>query len=167
MVDVPGLVEGAHHGTGLGDLFLKHVERTRILLHLLDGSKPLPEILADKQIIERELAAWNPRLAGKPTLVVLDKLHLPNARDSLPELRALSRTARDQRRDARGRARTRARCMARDRIGALAGDRRARAGSNRVARSRRVFDRAPRRWRVRHHRRARTTPCDDHGLRFR
>jgi GTP-binding protein len=89
MVDVPGLVEGAHHGTGLGDLFLKHVERTRILLHLLDGSKPLPEILADKQIIERELAAWNPRLAHKPTLVVLNKLDLPNARDSLPELRAL------------------------------------------------------------------------------
>ncbi|MGA8797616.1 MAG: GTPase ObgE [Candidatus Cybelea sp.] len=89
MVDVPGLVEGAHHGTGLGDLFLKHVERTRILLHLLDGSKPLPEILVDKQIIERELAAWNPRLAGKPTLVVLNKLDLPNARDSLPELRAL------------------------------------------------------------------------------
>ena len=89
MVDVPGLVEGAHHGTGLGDLFLKHVERTRILLHLLDGSKPLSEILADKQIIERELAAWNPRLADKPTLVVLNKLDLPNARDSLPELRAL------------------------------------------------------------------------------
>jgi GTP-binding protein len=89
MVDVPGLVEGAHHGTGLGDLFLKHVERTRILLHLLDGSKPLPEILADKQTIDAELAAWNPRLAHKPTLVVLNKLDLPNARDSLPELRAL------------------------------------------------------------------------------
>lgn len=89
MVDVPGLVEGAHHGTGLGDLFLKHVERTRILLHLLDGSKPLPEILADKQTIDAELAAWNPRLAHKPTLVVLNKLDLPNARESLPELRAL------------------------------------------------------------------------------
>jgi GTP-binding protein len=87
MVDVPGLVEGAHQGTGLGDLFLKHVERTRVLVHLLDGSKPLPEILADKEIIEAELAAWNPRLAEKPTLVVLNKLDLPSARESLPELR--------------------------------------------------------------------------------
>lgn len=87
MVDVPGLIEGAHQGTGLGDLFLKHVERTRVLLHLLDGSKPLREILADKQVIERELAAWNPRLVEKPTLLVLNKLDLPNARESLPELR--------------------------------------------------------------------------------
>jgi GTPase len=87
MVDVPGLVEGAHEGTGLGDLFLKHVERTRILLHLLDGSKPLPEILADKEIIDAELVAWNPRLIDKPMLVVLNKLDLPNARESLPELR--------------------------------------------------------------------------------
>jgi GTP-binding protein len=87
MVDVPGLVEGAHEGTGLGDLFLKHVERTRILLHLLDGSKPLPEILADKEIIDAELHAWNPRLIDKPMLVVLNKLDLPSARESLPELR--------------------------------------------------------------------------------
>jgi len=87
MVDVPGLVEGAHQGTGLGDLFLKHVERTRVLLHLLDGSKPLPEILADKEIIDAELAAWNARLVDKPTLVVLNKIDLPNARESLPELR--------------------------------------------------------------------------------
>jgi GTP-binding protein len=87
MVDVPGLVEGAHEGTGLGDLFLKHVERTRVLLHLLDGAKPLPEILADKEIIDAELAAWSARLVDKPTLVVLNKLDLPNARESLPELR--------------------------------------------------------------------------------
>jgi GTP-binding protein len=89
MVDVPGLVEGAHEGTGLGDLFLKHVERTRILLHLLDGSKPLHEILADKATIEQELAAWNPRLVRKPTLAVLNKLDLPNARECLPELRRI------------------------------------------------------------------------------
>lgn len=87
MVDVPGLVEGAHEGTGLGDLFLKHVERTRVLLHLLDGSKPLPEILTDKEIIEAELAAWNARLVDKPMLVVLNKLDLPSAREMLPELR--------------------------------------------------------------------------------
>jgi GTP-binding protein len=87
MVDVPGLIEGAHEGAGLGDLFLKHVERTRVLLHLLDGAKPLDEILADKATIDGELVAWNPRLTEKPALVVLNKLDLPNARECLPELR--------------------------------------------------------------------------------
>jgi GTP-binding protein len=86
MVDVPGLVEGAHTGTGLGDLFLRHVERTRVLLHLLDGAKPLAEILDDKATIEKELGAWNPRLLEKPTLLVLNKLDLPDARESFVEL---------------------------------------------------------------------------------
>lgn len=102
MVDVPGLIEGAHEGTGLGDLFLKHVERTRVLLHLLDGSKPLAEIFADKETIERELAAWNPRLLEKPMLLVLNKLDLPNARECLadlqqrfPEIRGISAATHD------------------------------------------------------------------------
>jgi GTPase len=86
MVDVPGLVEGAHEGVGLGDQFLKHVERTRALVHLLDGAKPLTEILAEKVTIESELRAWNPRLGEKPTLLVLNKLDLPNARDAFGEL---------------------------------------------------------------------------------
>jgi len=88
MVDVPGLVAGAHTGAGLGDQFLRHVERTRALLHLLDGAKPLDEILEDKATIEAELAAWNPELPKKPTLLVLNKIDLPNARTSLEELRA-------------------------------------------------------------------------------
>jgi len=87
MVDVPGLVAGAHTGAGLGDQFLRHVERTRALLHLLDGAKPLDEILEDKATIEAELAAWNPELPKKPTLLVLNKIDLPNARTSLEELR--------------------------------------------------------------------------------
>lgn len=86
MVDVPGLVEGAHEGVGLGDQFLKHVERTRALVHLLDGAKPLDEILAEKTTIESELAAWNPRLAEKPTLLAINKLDLPQARESFGEL---------------------------------------------------------------------------------
>ncbi|MBV9719030.1 MAG: GTPase ObgE [Candidatus Eremiobacteraeota bacterium] len=97
IVDVPGLVEGAHAGVGLGDQFLKHVERTRVLVHLLDGAKPLDEILSDKATIEAELAAWNPRLNEKPTLLVLNKTDLPQARDSLrvlqrdfPAVRAIS-----------------------------------------------------------------------------
>jgi GTPase len=87
MVDVPGLVEGAHDGVGLGDQFLKHVERTRVLVHLLDGAKSLDEILAEKATIEAELAAWNAQLREKPRLLVLNKLDLPQARESLLELR--------------------------------------------------------------------------------
>ena len=88
MVDVPGLIEGAHTGAGLGDQFLRHVERTRVLIHLLDGAKPLDEILADKTTIEQELAAWNPQLPEKPTLLVVSKLDLPDAQERLNDLRA-------------------------------------------------------------------------------
>jgi GTPase len=87
MVDVPGLVEGAHEGIGLGDQFLKHVERTRALVHLLDGAKPLDEILSEKATIEAELIAWNPRLRETPTLLALNKLDLPDARASFVELK--------------------------------------------------------------------------------
>lgn len=87
MVDVPGLIEGAHAGAGLGDQFLRHVERTRVLVHLLDGAKPLDEILHDKTVIERELAAWNPALLEKPSILVVSKLDLPDARERLGELR--------------------------------------------------------------------------------
>ncbi|HZZ00141.1 MAG TPA: GTPase ObgE [Candidatus Baltobacteraceae bacterium] len=88
MVDVPGLIEGAHEGAGLGDLFLKHVERTRVLVHLLDGAKTLDEILHDKETIERELGAWNPKLLEKPAMIVLNKLDLPDARERFEQLRA-------------------------------------------------------------------------------
>ncbi|HET9030099.1 MAG TPA: GTPase ObgE [Candidatus Aquilonibacter sp.] len=87
MVDVPGLIEGAHEGAGLGDQFLKHVERTRALVHLLDGAKPLDEMLHDKETIERELGAWNPKLLEKPALLVVSKLDLPDAQERLRELR--------------------------------------------------------------------------------
>ena len=87
MVDVPGLIEGAHEGAGLGDQFLRHVERTRMLVHLLDGAKSLEEMLHDKATIDAELAAWNPKLVEKPTLVVVSKLDLPDAQERLREVR--------------------------------------------------------------------------------
>jgi len=87
LVDVPGLIEGASSGAGLGDRFLRHVERTRVLIHLMDGAKPLDELLADKATIENELAAWNPALPQKPTLLVVTKLDLPDARESFAALR--------------------------------------------------------------------------------
>jgi len=87
MVDVPGLIEGAHEGAGLGDQFLRHVERTRTLVHLLDGAKSLDEMLHDKTTIEHELEAWNPALIAKPTLLVVSKQDLPDAQERLRELR--------------------------------------------------------------------------------
>jgi GTP-binding protein len=87
MVDIPGLVQGALEGVGLGDQFLKHIERTRALVHLLDGAKPLDEILAEKTTIESELGAWNPQLLEKPRLLVLNKLDLPDSQASLGALR--------------------------------------------------------------------------------
>jgi GTP-binding protein len=87
MVDVPGLIEGAHEGAGLGDQFLRHVERTRALVHLLDGAKSLEEIVGDKEIIENELGSWNPKLLEKPTMFVVSKLDLPDARERFDQLR--------------------------------------------------------------------------------
>jgi GTP-binding protein len=88
MVDLPGLIEGAHEGTGLGDRFLRHAERTRVLIHLMDGARPRDEILRDKAIIEHEIAAWSAELASRPVLPVLSKMDLPEARERFEELRA-------------------------------------------------------------------------------
>jgi len=87
MVDVPGLIEGASDGAGLGDRFLRHVERTRVLVHLIDGERTREELLADKATIENELRAWNPRLPEKPTIAVITKLDLPDARERFEELK--------------------------------------------------------------------------------
>lgn len=84
--DIPGLIEGAHEGKGLGDQFLRHVERTRLLVHLLDGSSAHP--LEDFEAINHELAGYNPRLARRPQLVVFTKMDLPEARERWPEVAA-------------------------------------------------------------------------------
>ena len=77
MADVPGLIEGASEGAGLGHQFLRHVERTRVLIHLLDGAGVDP--LADYETINDELSQFGERLAGKPQIVVLNKMDLPDA----------------------------------------------------------------------------------------
>ncbi|HEX5634932.1 MAG TPA: GTPase ObgE, partial [Gemmatimonadales bacterium] len=84
--DIPGLIEGASEGAGLGDRFLRHVERTRVLLHLVDGSAADP--LADWRTINAELAAFSPALAERPQIVAITKLDLPAVRDALTELLA-------------------------------------------------------------------------------
>ena len=78
VADIPGLIEGAHQGAGLGIRFLRHIERTRILIHLLDAQTIDPEHpLIHYEIINRELQFFNPQLARKPQIVVLNKIDLP------------------------------------------------------------------------------------------
>jgi GTP-binding protein len=76
LADLPGLIAGASRGAGLGHQFLRHVERTRLLVHLIDGSAKDP--LEDYDTINRELAAFSERLAQKPQIVVVNKMDLPD-----------------------------------------------------------------------------------------
>ncbi|MGH7329415.1 MAG: Obg family GTPase, partial [Polyangiaceae bacterium] len=88
VADVPGLIEGAHEGAGLGIRFLKHLERTRLIVHLVDTSDANPrDPIHDFEIIERELAAFSPDLAAKPMIVAATKLDATTNRDHLDELR--------------------------------------------------------------------------------
>jgi len=78
VADIPGLIEGAHQGTGLGTKFLRHIERTRILIHLIDISSIDPDDpLHAYHIINKELAIYDQKLVQKPQLVVLNKIDLP------------------------------------------------------------------------------------------
>ena len=78
VADIPGLIEGAHQGAGLGTHFLRHIERTRILIHLLDAQAIDPQRpLAAYETINRELKFFNPQLIQKPQIVVMNKMDLP------------------------------------------------------------------------------------------
>lgn len=80
IADVPGLIEGAHTGAGLGDTFLRHLRRTRLLLHLVDASpSPDGDVVRDWQIIQHELAAFSPDLAQRPVMVVATKADVPGS----------------------------------------------------------------------------------------
>jgi GTP-binding protein len=88
VADVPGLIEGAHEGAGLGIRFLKHLERTRLIAHLVDTSDANDrDPVRDFEIIENELAAFSPELAEKPMIVVATKLDATTNREHLEELR--------------------------------------------------------------------------------
>jgi GTP-binding protein len=85
LADIPGLIEGASQGAGLGDRFLRHIERTRLLVHLVDGLAEDP--IAQLAILNAELAAYSPELAGRPQIVVVNKLDLPAVSARWPRLR--------------------------------------------------------------------------------
>jgi GTP-binding protein len=82
VADIPGLIEGAHAGAGLGHQFLRHVERCRVLVHLVDGASqdPARSLAKDFAAINRELKLYSRALAGKPQVVVVTKVDLPEAR---------------------------------------------------------------------------------------
>lgn len=86
MADLPGLIEGAHAGVGLGHDFLRHVERTRLLVHLLDGSSLDP--LADMDTVNNELTLFNAALMERPQIVAINKIDMQEVEERLPELRA-------------------------------------------------------------------------------
>jgi GTP-binding protein len=83
VADIPGLIQGAHQGAGLGIRFLRHVERTRILVHIIDAAAVDPDDpLEPWRTVNQELASYSPTLAQKPQLVVLNKLDVPYAADA-------------------------------------------------------------------------------------
>lgn len=86
LADIPGLIEGAHMGTGLGFTFLRHIQRTRVIIHVLDGLSDDP--LADFSQINAEMALFDPKLAEKPQVVVFNKVDLPDVQERWPRLKA-------------------------------------------------------------------------------
>jgi GTP-binding protein len=86
LADIPGLIEGAHAGVGLGHEFLRHIARTKVLLHLIDGAVADP--VAAYRAVNAELALFDAELARKPQVVAINKLDLTDVRERLPEIRA-------------------------------------------------------------------------------
>ena len=93
MADIPGLIEGAHDGHGLGDRFLRHIERTKILLHLVDLSDETGrDCVHDYEVIANELASFSPKLAEKPCIVAGTKLDAMQSPERIEALRAFCKS---------------------------------------------------------------------------
>jgi len=93
LADIPGLIEGAAQGVGLGHEFLRHVQRTRLLLHILDGAAYERDPWQDFQAINQELREYDEHLATLPQIVVLNKMDLPEAQERWPALKAKAEAA--------------------------------------------------------------------------
>jgi len=83
MMEVPGLIEGAHTGKGLGHEFLRHAERSRLLLHIVDGMSP--DAVGDLELVDNELAAFGHDLGSKPQMIIVNKLDIPEVKDRINE----------------------------------------------------------------------------------
>ncbi|MBS3977087.1 MAG: GTPase ObgE [Syntrophomonadaceae bacterium] len=87
VADIPGLIEGAHQGAGLGHDFLQHIERTKLLIHVLDAAPTDGrDIVQDFSIINKELELYNPKLLDRPQLVAVNKMDLTQAKENLQRL---------------------------------------------------------------------------------
>lgn len=92
VADIPGIIEGAHRGAGLGLKFLRHVQRTSLLLHLLDLSDlSQRDPVADYRTLNKELSLFDPALAEKPQIVALNKIDTPEAKQKLAKVRGYFR----------------------------------------------------------------------------
>lgn len=85
LAEIPGLIEGAHRGSGLGHYFLRHAERTKLLIHLLDGSSQ--SSLNDLNNVNTELTLFNPILGQRPQIVVVNKIDLPDVEARIPKMK--------------------------------------------------------------------------------
>jgi len=86
LTDLPGLIEGAHAGAGLGHRFLKHMQRCRVIVHLIDAAAPGRDLVADFDAINRELELFDPALRRKAQVVAANKIDVPEARERAQEL---------------------------------------------------------------------------------
>lgn len=85
LADIPGLIEGAHKGVGLGFSFLRHIQRTRVIIHVLDGLSEDP--LSDFSQINSEMALFDEKLNAKPQIVMFNKMDLPMVQERWPEIK--------------------------------------------------------------------------------
>ena len=94
LADIPGLIEGAHEGVGLGDRFLKHVERCSVFLHLLDGTSE--DVVNDYLTIRKELELYNDKLKTKAEVVALNKCDALTDEEIADKLSALRKVTKNQ-----------------------------------------------------------------------
>lgn len=91
LADIPGLIEGAHTGAGLGHEFLRHIERTKLIIHVVDCSQSEGrDVVKDFKIINGELELHNPKLAKRPQIVVANKMDVPGAEDNFERLKKVT-----------------------------------------------------------------------------